>query len=206
MVQNKAEAEPKRRGRPRTYDPVEALRRATEAFWKSGFAGTSLDEISAATGMNRPSLNAAFGDKHALYLKALTDYWTIKFAKMREALGARSIRDALMNAYEAALSIYFPDGEQARGCFVVGTAITEALDDPEIRSIIAEGFRTLDAHFEARLRVAREAGELRDGADPEVLAVLASAAMQSIAIRARSGATRDELTALARKVVAEICG
>src|SRR5690348_9419668 len=70
MVQNK-DAEPRGRGRPRAYDPQAALQRATDRFWRSGYSSTSLDEISAATGMNRPSLYAAFGDKHTLYLKAL---------------------------------------------------------------------------------------------------------------------------------------
>ena len=70
MVQNKG-AEPRRRGRPRAYDPQAALQQATDSFWRSGYSGTSLDKIGAATGMNRPSLYAAFGDKHTLYLKAL---------------------------------------------------------------------------------------------------------------------------------------
>ena len=67
-------AEPKRRGRPRAYDPQAALARAAETFWKAGYAGTSLDDLVAATGMNRPSLYAAFGDKRDLYLKTLEHY------------------------------------------------------------------------------------------------------------------------------------
>ena len=54
--------------------------RRRTTFWKTGYAGTSLDDIAAATGMNRPSLRAAFGDKHAIYLKALNEYWELKFA------------------------------------------------------------------------------------------------------------------------------
>src|SRR5438045_2737757 len=65
---------PKRRGRPRAYDPDLALSRAMDVFWKEGFAGTSLDELSAATGMNRPSLYGAFGDKRDLYIKAYQHY------------------------------------------------------------------------------------------------------------------------------------
>ena len=63
MVQK--EMRPRPRGRPRSYDPEVALKRATEAFWKSGYSGTSLDDLAAATGMNRPSLYAGFGDKRA---------------------------------------------------------------------------------------------------------------------------------------------
>ena len=206
MEQKKEDAETRRRGRPRAYDPEAALQRATDTFWRTGYSGTSLDEISAATGMNRPSLRAAFGDKHALYLKALRGYWDFKFAKMREALKGGTLEEALMHAYEAALSIYFSGEDRARGCFVLGTAITEAVEDPEIRRIVTEGFQRLDADFEARLRLARVSGELREGADPQALAVLATATMHTIAIRARAGAPRDDLRTLARNAVNVICG
>jgi TetR/AcrR family transcriptional regulator, copper-responsive repressor len=206
MVQ-KIEPEPKGRGRPRAYDPQAALQRATDTFWRNGYSGTSLDAISAATGMNRPSLYAAFGDKHALYLEALARYWRISLAATREALAEdRPLDEALMLAYEAALSIYFSGDGGARGCFVVGTAVTEAVEDSEIRSSLAAGFHAIDADFETRLRAARETGELRNEADPAVLAVLASATMHTIAIRARTGVPLTELRELARKAVRVICG
>ncbi|MDB5686151.1 MAG: transcriptional regulatory protein [Rhizorhabdus sp.] len=206
MVQNIEKPETKRRGRPRAYDPEVALQQVTDAFWTSGYAGTSLDDISAATGMNRPSLSAAFGDKHALYLKALGAYWDAKFATMREALQGGTLEEALMRVYDASLSLYFSGEGDARGCFVIGTAVTEAADDPEIRRVVMAGFQTLDAHFEARFRSAHEAGELRKDADPEALALLASATMHTIAVRARSGTPRDELRQLAQKAVKLICG
>ena len=83
MVQNSA-AKPRankrphnparRRGRPRAFEPEVALTQAMDLFWKEGFAATSLDELSAATGLNRPSLYGAFGDKRALYLQAYRRY------------------------------------------------------------------------------------------------------------------------------------
>jgi AcrR family transcriptional regulator len=207
MVQKKIDAEPRRRGRPRAYDPQAALLRATDAFWRTGYAGTSLDEIAAATGMNRPSLYAAFGDKRALYLEALEHYWQLSFADMREALAEDlGLDEALMRVYDGALSIYFSGDGRPRGCFVIGTAVTEAVEDSEIRQSLAAGFQTFDADFEARLRTAREKGELKDDADPAALAVLATATMHTIAIRARAGAPRAELRELARKAVKVICG
>jgi TetR/AcrR family transcriptional regulator, copper-responsive repressor len=199
-------AEKKTRGRPRAYDPSDALRKAASVFWRLGYAATSLDDIAAATGMNRPSLRAAFGDKHAIYVRALTDYWEAKFVSMRNALDDNvPLAEALMRAYDAALSVYFsPEGE-ARGCFVVGTAVTEAYEDPEVRRIVAEGFLQLDAAFEARLSSARHGGELRAAMDVKGLAVLASAVMHTIAVRARSGTPRDELRTLAASAVEVIC-
>src|SRR3954453_9055908 len=67
---------PKRRGRPRDYQPEVALGKALDLFRKDGFAATSLDDLSAATGMNRPSLYGAFGDKRERYIKAFAPYRT----------------------------------------------------------------------------------------------------------------------------------
>jgi AcrR family transcriptional regulator len=206
MVQNNGAA-PLRRGRPRAYDPQTALQRATDRFWRSGYSGTSLDELCAETGMNRPSLYAAFGDKHTLYLKALEFYWQLSLMAMREALAddGRPLKETLMRAYDAQLAIYFSEGELARGCFVIGTAITEAVDDAEIRHSLAEGFRMLDANFEACFQLAHERGELNADADPVALAVLASAVLHTIAIRARAGIPRAELREIAREAVNLIC-
>src|SRR5579859_1997361 len=163
-----------RRGRPRAYDPQAALQQATDAFWRNGYSGTSLDDIVAATGMNRPSLYAAFGDKERLYLKALAHYWESRFAEMREALAAdQPLAEALMHIYDAALSLYFSGHTRPRGCFVIGTAVTEAVEDSNIRSSLAAGIRAFDADFEALFRKGKAKGELKTDADPATLAVLA---------------------------------
>lgn len=118
----------------------------------------------------------------------------------------RTLEQALLRAYDASLSLYFSGNDDARGCFVVGTAITEAVDDPEVREIINAGTAMLDATFEARLQVAREAGELESNADVETLAKLATAIMHTLAVRARGGTPRDELRRLARGMAQVICG
>jgi AcrR family transcriptional regulator len=207
MVQNDMSPKPKRRGRPRAYDPETAVRQAIKAFWRTGYSGTSLDDVAAATGMNRPSLYAAFGDKRALYLKALDHYWGLGFAAMREALAYdRPVDEALMRVYEESLSIYFSGKGRPRGCFAIGTATAEAVEDPDIRAALARGLQTIDEAFEARLRAARESGELRSNIDPAALALLASATLHTIAIRARAGTPRSELEKLARDAVGVICG
>ena len=171
MARANSETGPVRRGRPRAYDAQAALKQATDTFWKAGYSGTSLDSIAAATGMNPPSLYAAFGNKHAIYLEALARYWEISLAATREALAEdRPLGESLMLAYEAALSIYFSSKAGARGCFVIGTAVTEAGEDAAIRSSVAAGLRMIDADFEARFRTAIERGELKHDADPTALA------------------------------------
>jgi AcrR family transcriptional regulator len=207
MAQKKI-TEAKPRGRPRAYDPTTALQQALGVFWNTGYSGASLDSIATAAGMNRPSLYAAFGDKHALYIKALDMYWESAAAAMHQALADPDLplADALMQFYEGQLSIYFSGDSQARGCFAIGTATTEAVEDVEIREALSVLISKLDVDLEARLRAAVDSGELSGEVDPVALAALASAMLYSIAIRARAGKTRAELTQLARHAVSVICG
>ncbi len=156
--------------------------------------------------MNRPSIYAAFGNKRSLYLSALKTYWEAGYAAMREALAYdKPLAAALMGVYDRALSIYFPPRGQPLGCFAIGTAVTEAAEDLEIRSTLLTGLRALDDVFEARIRAAHKSGEVSHKADVEALAYLASATLHTIAIRARAGAERADLEKLARQAVAVIC-
>ncbi|MCW8278116.1 TetR/AcrR family transcriptional regulator [Pseudomonas sp. PCH199] len=207
MAQNKV-TEGKGRGRPRAYDPETALQQALGVFWSTGYSGASLDSIATAAGMNRPSLYAAFGDKHALYIKALEQYWEFAAADMQAALTDNELplRDALLRFYEGQLSIYYSGEGSARGCFAIGTATTEAVEDPEIREVLSDRLSRLDADLEVRLRMAIDTGELKSDVDAGALAVLASSLLHSISIRARAGKPREELSELARNAVNVICG
>ena len=148
---------PPKRGRPRAYDPAEALEKATLTFWNAGFAGTSLDDLAAATAMNRPSLYAAFGDKQALYRTALDGYRAAARAAMKDALDpSLPLADGLRRVYASALALYLPAGRPPRGCFMIGTAVTEAVQDDAVRGSLNEGLREIDRAFEARFRQARD--------------------------------------------------
>src|SRR5690606_20785099 len=109
MVQKKDRSGPagRPRGRPRSFDPDEALDKARAVFWNLGYAATSLDDIAAATGLNRPSLYAAFGDKHALYLAALRRSAREAAGALTQALAAKApLRDVLATIFDVTVSIY----------------------------------------------------------------------------------------------------
>lgn len=184
--------EPRRRGRPRAYDAEEALARAKDLFWEAGFAATSLDELATATGMNRPSLYAAFGDKRALYAAALARQAALTLASVEAGLALPgSLRETLSQFYRRAAEVYL-SGE-SRGCFLTGTALTEALGDPEVRRVLDETFTGIQGKFEARLRAAVAAGELPGDSDVQGLAFVAASAMHGLAIRARAGGAREAM-------------
>jgi AcrR family transcriptional regulator len=195
---SEAVAEPKRRGRPRAYQPDVALGKALDLFRKGGFAATSLDDLSTATGMNRPSLYGAFGDKRELYIKSYQRYRDDARAAMIEIFrDEMPVRKRLQRIFAIALDIYL-EGESPRGCFTVMTAASEAVADPGIRAMVLEGFVELDKAFASCFRTAREKGEIATSADPLVLAQLASATLHTVAIRARAGVPRKELEAIVK--------
>jgi TetR/AcrR family transcriptional regulator, copper-responsive repressor len=201
-----AAAGPKRRGRPRAYEPEAALGKALDLFRKGGFSATSLDDLSAATGMNRPSLYSAFGDKRALYIKSYARYRADSRAAMADIFRFEApIRDRLQRMFAVALGIYLSGAEGPRGCFTVMTAASEAIADPEIRRFVLEGLQELDKAFASCFRLAIEKGELPGTADPVVLAQLASATIHTLAVRARARVPRKELEAIVRGAIDVMC-
>ncbi|AMP15347.1 TetR/AcrR family transcriptional regulator [Collimonas pratensis] len=195
------------RGRPRAYDPEQALDNARDVFWQLGYGGSSLDDLSSATGMNRPSLYAAFGDKHALYLQTLERY----VERSRQAMigvmsGDLPLAQALLRVYQLALSMYLPAGSAARGCLLIGTAATQAVVDVEVRQRLGDGLRCFDQVLEARFQRAVEQGELIAVLDPAMLAKMASAILHTLALRSRAGDSRASLEATAAAGVRLICG
>ncbi|WP_027532413.1 TetR/AcrR family transcriptional regulator [Bradyrhizobium sp. WSM3983] len=200
-------AEPKRRGRPRAYEPDVALGKALDLFRRQGFAATSLDDLSEATGMNRPSLYGAFGDKRELYIKSYQRYREDARARMVDIFRQEMpVRQRLERIYAAALDIYLSGETGPRGCFTVVTAASEAVGDPEIRAMVLEGLADLDKAFASCFRRAKEKGELPESADPAALAQLASATVHTIAIRSRARVSRKDLEAIVKGAIDVMVG
>ncbi|WP_309644086.1 TetR/AcrR family transcriptional regulator [Phenylobacterium sp.] len=205
MVQKEPAGSPKPRGRPRGFDPSVALNQARDTFWRKGFSATSLDDLSAATGLNRPSLYGAFGDKKALYLATLERSHAEMLAAQQRALAAPgTARYVLLALYAGASAIYRAGDSGQRGCFLIGTAVTESVADAEVRALLARSFAELDAGFAGRLGA--RPGELPPGADPAALGKLATAILHTLAVRARAGADEAALRAIYEAGVDLICG
>jgi len=198
---------PKRRGRPRAYEPDVALGKALDLFRTQGFAATSLDDLSEATGMNRPSLYGAFGDKRELYIKSYQRYRDEARAAMVEIFRQEMpLRERLQRIFASALNIYLSGDSGPRGCFTVVTAASEAVSDPEIRAMVLDGLAELDKAFANCFRRAKEKGELPDSADPIALAQLASATIHTVAIRSRARVPRKDLEAIVKGAIDVMCG
>ena len=199
MVQ-KSDETPRRRGRPRGFDSGEVLGAATERFRTRGYAGTSLDDLVDATGLQRPSLYAAFGDKRALYLATLDRTIERAMRGFDQLIAADlPIRQSLQAMFRTIIDGYLTGETGPSGCIMVSTSATSAVDDAEIRARLAAFLKMEDDRIE-ELLVAR--GDPRAAAH----ARLATSVIHSLSVRARAGAPRAELEALAADCVALIAG
>lgn len=201
-------AVPKRgRGRPLGFEPDVVLDKVRAVFWSRGYAATSMDDLTAATGLNRPSLYRSFGDKQALYLAALDKARVDATGGLAGLLSRdESLRAALERMFAAVAGVYLEGDLGQRGCFLIGTAVTEAVMDPAIRSLLASALTDIDRRFEQRLERARAEGELAADADVPALAKLATATLNGMAVRARAGGDSDTLAAFGRAYVGLVCG
>jgi TetR/AcrR family transcriptional regulator, copper-responsive repressor len=211
MVQKTVRPAPKGasrgRGRPRAFEAETALGQAMDVFWSDGFAATSLDDISAATGLNRPSLYGAFGDKRALYLRAYGQYRERMNESFSPLFAARGpLRAKLTRILTAALDLYLSGPDGPRGCFTVLSAASDVISDPDLHNLVAEAIDSTDRAFGRLLADARDAGELPESADPRRLARVASATIHTLSIRARARIPRSELMPIIEDAVTTICG
>jgi AcrR family transcriptional regulator len=181
----------KSRGRPRAYDPDTALDRAAELFWTNGFDETTLDDLSEAMGMRRPSIYLAFGDKKALFLRALEHFRdTTAGAPVRAFVDADSIREAL-DAFFGEVVEYMTVDESHLGCLLGNIAPATTL--PDVRSFLESNLAVTEARIAERLSAAVSSGELPSDYSAAQGARRAVNAMLSLGARARLGGSRENL-------------
>lgn len=180
------------RGRPREFCTDAALTAALGVFWAKGYDGASMADLTAAMGITKPSLYAAFGNKEQLFHQALDRYGAEKLTYVREALKqptARAVAEHLMRGAVAAQT----SSCDPKGCLGVISAAACGAEADSIKEHVHQ--RRLAAHAELveRFRVAQDEGDLAANADPEALAHYLYAILQGMAVQASSGATRAEL-------------
>jgi AcrR family transcriptional regulator len=179
-------------GRARSFDTDEALDRAMTVFWSKGYEGTSLSDLTAAMGINRPSLYAAYGNKEQLFRKALERYGEGPSSYERGALAqptARAVAEALLRGAADVQT----DPRTPAGCLAtLGTTYCAEDSSPVGKMLIAARLAGHAAICE-RLERARAEGDLPASADPKQLTHFIGAVVCGMAVLAASGATRDEL-------------
>ncbi|MDO0916723.1 TetR/AcrR family transcriptional regulator [Streptomyces sp. DT2A-34] len=184
------------RGRKRMFDEDAALQTAMELFWRQGYEGTSIADITQALGIQPPSLYAAFGSKRELFEKALDRYMARPTADLREAMARPTAREVALHLLTSRVEAFIAPG-LPRGCMTVraGLACGEAHSDVVdlLAAVREETRKTVLERFEKAVAD----GDLPAGTDCGALARCLMATIYGLSVEAASGAPREELLAAA---------
>jgi AcrR family transcriptional regulator len=179
-------------GRPRAFDPDTALEAALRVFWKKGYEGTALSDLTAAMEINRPSIYATFGNKEALFRKALDRYNAKMTGFTAEALKeptARAVAERLMVGTADLLSC----PGNPKGCLMVQGALACGEEADPIRKELISRRATGEAALRERFERAKVEGDLPTAADAGDLARYVMAVMHGMSVQSAGGASREEL-------------
>jgi len=185
------------RGRPRTFDPDVALRRALDLFWERGYEGTSLNDLAEAMGIASASIYACFGNKENLFRQVMALYGRTSGEPPRRALQEHQTARAAVHAMLRATAEQITGPDTPHYCMLILAAPTGAVENHPVREFLAD--RRRDMHTTIRDRLARGVSEGDLTASPDALDALAryyTTVVQGLSLQARDGATRAELEAV----------
>ena len=180
--------------RPREFEETLALDRAMHLFWQRGFDGTSMEDLVQATGVHRGSIYSTFGDKQALFLKALDHYLNLEQSQLALALQNADSKLGVVRSILGGIAVDStrPNGH---GCFMVNSVIERSARDAKTRKRANDCFLRLTRLFETALTQARQTGELRKDADVGALALFLVNTIQGMRVLGKAGMTRVALQA-----------
>ncbi|MER8440920.1 TetR/AcrR family transcriptional regulator [Mesorhizobium sp. M1312] len=183
------------RGRPRTFDRTAALRRAMEVFWAKGYEGASMSELTAAMGINSPSLYAAFGSKEALFLEAVELYTHVEGTDIWSALEKAPTACQAVERFLRQTAMAYSQTDRPQGCLIA----LGALHQDSSRGAICDDLRRRRAENRAallrRLERGVAEGELPENFDCRTAAIFYATVQHGMSIQARDGASRAALLA-----------
>lgn len=189
--------------RPRKFDENTAIERAMQAFWTSGYEGTSTEQLCAATGLGRSSIYNTFASKHELFCKALQRYTETTAEARTEVLNtAAPLRQRVRRLFGSIIDEEF--AHNRRGCLAVNTVIEFGQADPEIAAIIKRDTARFVDQLRAVFEQGQRDGEIERGRDPVALARFVHTTIGGLRVQARRGADRATLESIAEVALAAL--
>jgi AcrR family transcriptional regulator len=188
------------RGRPRDFDTSKALDQAMRVFWRKGYLGASITDLTTAMGINRPSMYAAFGNKQSLFQKALDRYAEGPTAYQREALEASTAR-AVVERLLTGVANAATDARNPRGCLWVTGVLSCGEPSSALRRELTTRRASDDAALRRRFERAIAERDLPADADASALARFVATVNFGIAVQAAAGASRAELRRVVQTVL-----
>jgi AcrR family transcriptional regulator len=180
------------RGRPREFCVEEALAAALSVFWTQGYEGASLTDLTEAMGITRPSLYAAFGNKEALFRKALDLYEQDKMAYVAAALEAPTARGVAEHLLRGALEMQ-TSGLDPKGCLGVISSVACGSEAQSIKAEVLLRQASSQAALLRRFEQAKADGDMPDDMEAASLVRYLTAVNQGLSVQAGAGATPEEL-------------
>lgn len=183
-------------GRPRAFDKDEALDRAMELFWRKGYEGASLADLTKAMGINPPSLYAAFGNKQGLLKAALDRYLEQRAAFLDFVMAAPTARESADRMLRGTADL-LTDPANPPGCLLLQGGLACGAGAEAVPSELACRRAAGEERIRERFARAQDEGDLPTSVDPAALARYVFAVVQGMGVQAAAGATRAELTEIA---------
>jgi AcrR family transcriptional regulator len=183
-------------GRRREFDVEKALDAVLCVFWRKGYEGASYTDLTEAAGVERPALYAAFGNKEALFRRALDRYYERYLAYLPEALRLPTARDVAAHILYSAIDLNtrYPDHT---GCLGINGVLAGSDEAEPVRQALIDARAAGEALLRERFERARADGDLPKTARPDALAAFLMAVLHGMAVQAKAGFSRDMLRAVA---------
>lgn len=187
-------------GRHREFDVEKALDAALCVFWRKGYEGASYADLTEATGVERPALYSAFGNKEALFRQALARYDERYLGYLPEAFQLPTAREVAAHIlYNAAdLNTRYPDHT---GCLYINGALAASDEAEPVRQALIDGRAAGEAQLRERFERAKAEGDLPETARPDALAAFVLAVTHGMAVQAKAGFSREMLEAVAEQAL-----
>jgi AcrR family transcriptional regulator len=191
--------------RPRTFDEDDVIAAARDEFWQRGYAATSVDDLTAATGLGKGSLYGAFGDKHGLYVRALDDYIAASLRDIRTSLRDPAFRasERLGRHIRGQARMLIAD-KQRRGCLMAKSAAELGATDDAVETKVAAAYTAWRDELASCIVEAQRDGDVDAGRDPQALAGVLLAFMRGQEALHKGGATAKQLRSAAEEMVSLI--
>ncbi len=185
------------------FDVDAALEQAMHVFWRQGYEATSMQDLVAAMGINRGSLYPTFGNKRALFLRALRHYEEVFLARFDAYARAYSPPQAIVAVFNDIVSDAL-DNPNYSGCLLANTTLELAPHDEDVASVVADGLRKTEAYFRDRIEAGQASGEIPASVNPVQTARVLLALMNGLRVLARGRPERPVLDAIVRHAAASL--
>jgi len=190
----------KARGRPRNFDKDKALSIALDLFRKKGFDNTSLEDLTTALNVNKPSLYAAFGNKERLFLEVLNAYTSGPTAYFHAVFEEPTTRSLVRMLLLKSVEVLFYN-ESPYGCLVVMSTASEALQKAGIQQKLVDGLQQHQQKLVARFEQAKASGELRQAVDSQRLALYVVTLHKGLSLQAINGSSKEDMLQLVEQMI-----